>query len=435
MKDIRGIIKFIKTMRVLRGLLLAGLIVFILVFIALHIFINAKAKPFVTQKLRQAFKKEISVGSLSTSLPLNIHIKDIRVEGLCSIKEIVAGGASFNISRNCFSLASLKIIKPEITAQRNLPNQAVSAAVAQGENQEAQAAPAAAVTGQNPEVQAEPAPANITPLAQQQNELILPRFLVKRLNIHDGVVNFTDKISQDQAITIKVTQVNLRLDNLNFSGRGDQITYFKFSGSVPWRETQGAGKIEGEGWINLFRKDIQATLKIHDIDGIYLYPYYSKWVDLEKVRVESAKLNFESNIHGLNNDVSAACHLELTAIVRKERAPEETQDKAEKIADIALGIFKALDQGKIELNFTIKTKMNMPQFGIEDIRSAVEEKLTKARAGEGLKAQDVLMLPGNILTGAVKSVTDLSKAVIGGAFAAGNEMKKAVEDSFRKESK
>ena len=141
MKDIRGIIKFIKTMRVLRGLLLAGLIVFILAFIALHIFINAKAKPLVTQKLRQAFKKEVSVGSLSTSLPLNIHIKDIQVEGLCSIKEIVAGGASFNISRNCFSLASLKIIKPEITAQRNLPNQAAPAAAAQGENPEVQAEP------------------------------------------------------------------------------------------------------------------------------------------------------------------------------------------------------------------------------------------------------------------------------------------------------
>jgi len=43
------------------------------------------------------------------------------------------------------------------------------------------------------------------------------------------------------------------------------------------------------------------------------------------------------------------------------------------------------------------------------------------------------MLPAKILEGAVKGATDISKAVIDGTFAVGNEIKKSVEDAFRKE--
>ena len=66
---------------------------------------------------------------------------------------------------------------------------------------------------------------------------------------------------------------------------------------------------------------MQAALKIKDIDAIYLYPYYSMWVDLEKARIEKAKLNFSADINGLNNNVNVECHLELTDMVRKPLEP------------------------------------------------------------------------------------------------------------------
>jgi hypothetical protein len=155
-------------------------------------------------------------------------------------------------------------------------------------------------------------------------------------------------------------------------------------------------------------------------------------VDLEKARIESAKLNFSSNIHGIDNKVTAECHLELTDIVRKPRPPEENQEKAEKLADTVLDAFRAMNQGKIVLDFTIRTKMDRPEFGFGSIKMAVEDKLARARNGSGVTPQNVMMLPGKLLEGATKGATEFSKSVIDGTFAIGQGIKKSVEETFKK---
>jgi hypothetical protein len=161
-------------------------------------------------------------------------------------------------------------------------------------------------------------------------------------------------------------------------------------------------------------------------------------VDLEKARIEKATLNFISTIHGLNNNVTADCHLELADIVRKPRSPEDSpeREKAEQIADAVLDLFRAMNQGKIVLDFIIRTKMDRPEFGFKSVKSAFEEKLALASKANGsFQPQDLLMLPGKLLEGAVKGATDFSKAVIEGTFAVGNQLKKSVEDTFKKEPK
>ncbi len=177
-----------------------------------------------------------------------------------------------------------------------------------------------------------------------------------------------------------------------------------------------------------------ASLKIENIDAIAFYPYYSTWVDLEKARIEKAKLNFSSKIQGKDNDISAQCHLELADIVRKVRPPEQPQQKAERLTDAVLDMFKAMDQGKVVLDFTLHTKMDHPQFGFENIKSAFEGKLMQARSSSGLRTQDVLLLPGKMLQSGLKSGMDLSKAVIDGVFALGNGLKNVFEDAINRQT-
>jgi hypothetical protein len=178
---------------------------------------------------------------------------------------------------------------------------------------------------------------------------------------------------------------------------------------------------------------MQATFKIQDIDGVYLYPYYSNWMDTEKMRIEKANLNFNSNIHALNNNVTAECHLELTDIVRKPRPAEEVAERAEKMVSAALDIFKSLDQGKIVLDFTIRTKMDRPEFGFGNIKMALQHKIAQARSSVSTGPQDLLLFPVKLVEGVIKSAADVSKAMIDGTFAVGNELKKSVEQSFKKE--
>jgi len=91
-----------------------------------------------------------------------------------------------------------------------------------------------------------------------------------------------------------------------------------------------------------------------------------------------------------------------------------------------------MDAGEVVLDFTVKTKMDMPAVGIDNIKEAVENKL-KARPKSGLTAENVISFPGKLLVGVVNSATDLSKAVISGTFAVGKELKDSLKASFTRE--
>jgi hypothetical protein len=426
MKELKGILKIFKVIKVLRKALLIVLLLFIIVISSLHLFINFSGEPFINKKLSDAFNREITVGNVKTSFPANIHIQFIEGRGRFTIPEIIIGGGLFNIFQKGFNFSSVKIINPEVTLERKYAGTPAS-----------EPAPADSGEAIPPETIAEPEEEPVLieekPATTGRGKLLVPRFLIKHLIIVDGMIHFIDNISETEAIKIRMEKFNFKADNLNFTGRGNQVTYFKFKGLVPWRQSEEAGRIEAAGWVNLFKKDIQATLKIQDIDGIYLYPYYAKWVNLEKARIETARLNLTSKIQGLDNDLMADCRLELTDIVRKPRSPEETKDKAEKIADVVLDIFKALNQGKIVLDFTIKTKMTSPEFDIMDIKTAVEDKLIKSRE-PGFSPLNILFLPVKIAEGSVKATTEITKAMIEGSFAVGNEFKNALKASFTKEA-
>jgi hypothetical protein len=259
-------------------------------------------------------------------------------------------------------------------------------------------------------------------------------FICKRLKIWDGRVDFTDHTQGQGGFKITVDKINFYLNNFDIFSHS-LASDFKLEADIPWQEGKEVGKIKAEGWINFLKMSMEADLNISDIDGIYFYPYYSNWVDLEKARIEKAKLNFKSDISSLNNNLTAVCHLELTDIVFTPRAPEETEEKAEKIATAVLDIFKSLDQGKIVLDFTIRTKMDSPEFKLGDLRMAVEDKLTGVRKGSGLQVGDVFMLPGMVLGGMLKGATEVSKAVIGGTFSIGKEIiKGSVGGAFKKEA-
>jgi len=410
-----------KTLRLLREILFIGIILFALIFIGLHIWVNIKGKALLTEKLENTFNRKISIGTLNTSFPAYVHLKNIEAEGLFKIEEIVAGGGLFDLSRKSFKLSVLKVIHPEVMIEKGLTQSTAESLISP---------PKKDLQNRNDNKNLTP---NLNPIAVIKGKFLSPSFYIGRLIVEDGTLNFIDRTVDNNGISIKIVRLNLKVDNLNLYTRWSHIISFQLKGRIPWQEGQEEGKIEAEGWLDFFKKDMQATLKIEDIDGIYLYPYYSNWVDLEKARIEKAKLNFFSDIHGLNNNVTAQCHLELTDIVRKPRPPEESQDKAEKIADTVLDIFRALNQGKIVLDFTIRTKMDRPEFGFGNIKMAFEDKLAEGKKVNGFKAEDILILPGKLLEGTAKGLTDFSKALIIGTVNAGKEVKKAVEGAFKKE--
>jgi hypothetical protein len=267
---------------------------------------------------------------------------------------------------------------------------------------------------------------------QMASGRIMP-LLFKRLIVRSGKLNFVDHIAQPREIRVTIKDIDIDLSNF-CTYPTKAVMRFSLDGDIPWQQGVPDGRVTFKGWIDLYKRNMQADLAIENIDGIALYPYYATWVDLEKARIEKAKLNFKSNIKGIDNDITAACRLELTDIVRKPRPPEEPQEKAERLTDAVLDMFKSLNQGKVILDFTLHTKMDRPEFGFGNVKSAFEGKLRDARRGSGFKLEQALAMPGKAIESGVRGGLNLSRAVFDGVLAVGIEIKDALEGALRKET-
>jgi len=404
-------------MRIFLKIITVAILLFFILFSAAYVFVAFKGKSLIINHLESVTHKKVSIGYFNLTLPFNLEIQNLNVEGVAKVDKVFISPSFLHLLIGNIALNNTTIIRPQAFFSRNPPAVTESSTTATT----ATAAPPVKTT----------VSPDIRKILNINFQLILKRFTVQ-----DGRVDFIDNTAAAGPIKITVKDINIIITNL-CTFPTTAIANFSLKGNIPWQEGQTEGRIALEGWMNFAKRDMQATLKVQDIDGIYLYPYYSKWVDLEKARIEKAKLNFASNIQSLNNDLTANCHLELTDIVRKPRTAEESKEKAEKIADAVLDILRAMNQGKIMLDFNIRTKMNNPQFGFGDITSAFEEKVAKVRSSSssGLKPEYVLLLPEKVVEGGIRGATDITKAVIEGTFAVGNEFIKALRDSFRREPK
>lgn len=386
---------------------LVTFIIFIVLFILTYLLLIIKGEFIVRNRLERLTQRQVSIDTFILKPPLKIEIKNLNIQGLFKAEHIYVQPSLLAFLSGNLGFNELRISDCEITYER-FP-------FAKG------------ATGQA-------GSSGFLGVLPFDTSAVNFNLIIKHFNLSDCRVKVIDHTVGASGITLNVKDINFDLTDLYLPPR-PEITTYKLKAKIPWQEGQEDGEIESEGWLNLHKKDMQVTFSIKSIDGLYLYPYYSQWVDLQNSRVERAKLNFSGNMHGLNNNVAAECHLELNDIVFKERQPEEQAQKEEKMTKTVLNMFKAMDKGKIVLDFTIHTAMDKPKFKMGAIKAAAEEKLINNRKSKQPIVGDVAVFPLRLLEGAVRASTDLSKAVIDGTFAIGNEVKKDVQASFRKEKK
>jgi len=405
MKDLKNTVKTIKIVKRTIEAFFIVLIIFVILLSAAHVFMMFKGKTLIIRKIEQLTGRKVTIGYLTVTPPLNLEIKGLNIEGLAQVEKIYLSPSFLYLITGKIGLNKVDILRPYITYEKVVVEKPVTASTEGASVSSSEKDPSAS--------------AQAKPVSLPDLHLIL-----RNLIISEGKLDFIDHSVGNEGIKITVKDINIKVATV--SSLASSITNFTIKSRIPWREGEVEGKIEAEGWFNFAKKDMQATVKVLDIDGVYFYPYYSQWVDLEKARIDRAKLNFTSNIQGLNNNVTADCHIELTDIVRKERAPEESADKAERIADAVIDIFKAMNQGKIVLDFTIRTKMDDPHFGFGNLKSAVEDKLTASQKDDKFGLDDIFKLPGRIIEGTLKGAGDMTKSVIAGTVEAGKEVGKAV---------
>ncbi len=411
-------------MKILNKILLVVLVILVLIYLGICAFVAVKGKEIVVAKIQESTQKKATIGSVTLIPPINIKINKLNIEGLMSADSVYVSPSILGFMRGKLVFNLLKLKRPHISYELKPVKKEEPPIVSNTMVESALNAAEAVLIKENPPAK-EPLPA-----APQQ--AIVP-MIFKNIRVKNGNVDLIDYNVSNEGLKIAITEIDLKLTNL-YLMPVSETAHFDLKANIPWKDGSSVGKILLNGWINLFKKDMQADLKIKDIDGVYLYPYYASWVNLEKARIGKAKLNFNSDIHGLNNDITATCHLELAEMERVQRQNGEDASRTEKITDVVLDIFRALNQGKIVLDFTIKTKMDQPQFGFSNIKMALENKIAEGRKANGTLTDNVIAFPGKVIEGTVKEAGDVTKSVIGSVFDIGQELKKSVEDSFRKES-
>jgi len=362
-----------------------------IVYATVYLFFASMGKSILTFELENLIGKNVKIGYFAISPTFTIKVKNLNIDGFAKVDSISASPSFLSLLRGKVVLNNLILIQPELIFNKVPPEVA--------------------------NISASTDTVLITKPNQVKSDKTKPfPFGLIRLNIENGRIVFIDQSVGPGSLRIAIKDINCNISNIYLFPRST-VTNFSFKGNIPWKEGQLDGKIELVGWLNPTKKDIQADLKITNIDAVYLYPYYSYWVDLDKARIEKAKLNLTSKIYGKNNNVTIDCHMELIDMVRKPLEQGQSEDKEGKVTSVVLDMFKSLDQGKVELNFSIKTKLDSPQFNFANIKMAFEDKITKSRNKSAFKFKDFLIFPAKFVEGSIKSVADLSKASIDGALA------------------
>ena len=389
----------------------------------------------LTQQLKNKLNKEVNIGYFGVRLPLDLEIKDLNIEGLAKVDHIFISPSLLRLLTGKIVLNEIKILNPEINWERKLTadSEAVNADVADTDvaNAEAVNAEIAHTETTNAATGDSKKGDNPTTNPHRASNRQTLQIIIKKLRVNDGIINFTDRTIPEPGIQITLKEFYFELDNLYLFPKS-AITNFQLNAKIPWQAELNEGTIYASGWINPYKKDMQARLAIEDIDGVYLHPYYSEWVDLENSRIEEANLNFTSDIQGQNNDVIAQCRLELTDIKFRPRPSEQPEHNAEKLAHWLLNLFRELNQGRVVLSFPIKTKMDKPEFNFDSIATAVDAIVSQGANSNKVDIEDVALLPGRFVEGVARGATGITKAIIEGTISVGKLFTDVFLDAFKK---
>ncbi len=318
-------------------------IIITLVILAVLVYASAAAffilygKSIIEKQASQGLNKKVTISSLSLTPPFNITLRGVQVEGLLNAKSIYISPSFTVLAMGKVGLNKIQVDEPKMSFEINPPLSPDSLARAE---------------------QTADRPSSVDSKKQD--------FYIKRLVIRNGEFHLTDKTVGEEAMKIDVAKINFTASNLS-SYIIPQATFYELKAAVPWRSASQEGRIESKGRLHVFKKEIEASIRVSGIDGLALYPYYAQWVDLKEMRFSSAKLNFASDISGAGKEVTAKCKLELSDIERKAPEGEEPSDK-EKIAGLVLGFLKAAGQDKLSFEFTVKTGFDKLKFGLSGIK-------------------------------------------------------------------
>lgn len=265
------------------------LFIFVGVVLAFYAVMNAfllfGGKNIIAKRINLISGKKTAIGLCFVRPPLVIVARNVKIEGLMKADDMSCSLSIFSLFYGKLVLNGLIFSKPEIYYEIR-PKPDVNAS-------------------NEKDVSGEIASGPTVTKVDKPLQVVL-----RAIKIKQGKFDIIDYKSADIPIKISARDVDINLD----------ISGLKLNARLPWNNAQQEGKIEAIGSFSPAKKEVTAKLYINNIDGAALYSYYSKWINLKEDGIRSARLDFTANINVVENNLEAACRLELSDIVHKSKA-------------------------------------------------------------------------------------------------------------------
>ena len=252
-------------------------------------------KNYIVHRMSAISGKKIAVGLCYIRPPLVMVARNVRIEGLMKADH-ASCSLSFSTLFNREPVFSRIVLsKPEIYYEIKPQKDKSASSASKGKD----------VSGEMPDSTA----------TRPEKPL---QVVLRAMKIKQGRLDIVDYRSADIPIKISARDVDINLDD---SG-------LRVNASLPWNNAQKEGRFEAIGSFSPAKKEATAKLNINNIDGAAVYSYYSRWINLKEDGIQSARLDFASNISLVGNHLEAACRLELSDIVYKPNVRAFIRDKA-----------------------------------------------------------------------------------------------------------
>ena len=313
-------------------------IILLAIFIVANILLSAFAPKIIENQLEQNLKLKSSIGKISLNAPFIITIERLEIGDFASIKKVSLSPDLIGLLFGKIVIHGLNIVNPVI----NL-------------------------------VQSADGKFNLPVLEQKSKP---PTVYLTSLRIENGKIIFTDKkISSSgyqmilDKLNIKISKVSLPITSL--------ATDFSLSAELVNSCVLPFGNIELNGRLDYQTRDLDARLKVKDLDIVNFAPYYGNFISNKKL--SSALLNLNSTFKARNNDLQIASEFNLSNLVY-EKAEIEKPELATVVKD-ALDLLT--DQnGNLRLEFNIDTKLDNPNLSPEKIKKIILKAAMKNLANQ-----------------------------------------------------
>jgi len=263
-------------MRAFKKIIIVIVVVLAILYLGINIFIAAKGKELLTDSLTQVIGKEVSVSSVNFIPPYSVVVKDFEIEDFVSVSKIKVEPSIIGLFLGKIVLNKLVVVKPEVYIARISDTQLNISPIIDNV-MKMQAGPGAGASS-----------------SKSQNVNIF----IKDIIAKDGNVVLEDKtVGVSLGLAFNKASVNTNPLTLR--------TAVNLSANILSSENKAIGRASMSGWLNFARKDMQARFDIEDLDAVYFYPYFSKFLS----KVDSGEILFSADMSSKSNDLEVNCHL------------------------------------------------------------------------------------------------------------------------------